>query len=229
MKTILIVEDDRRIAQNISRGLMEEGYQTEVAYEGYNGRDLALRQPFDLIILDINLPGLNGYEVCRNIRAEKPQVPIIMLTALGEIEDKVEGLERGADDYLVKPFDFRELSARIATCFRRADLLDKTVADEVLRIANLEVNISTKQVKRADIPIDLTAREFALLEYLVRNRGRVVSKMDLAEKVWSLNFDPGTNVVEVYINYLRKKIDRDFEPKLIHTRAGMGYVLKVES
>lgn len=228
MKTILIVEDDRRIAQNISRGLMEEGYQTEVAYEGYNGRDLALRQPFDLIILDINLPGLNGYEICRNVRAEKPHLPIIMLTALGEIEDKVEGLERGADDYLVKPFDFRELNARIAACFRRTDLLDKTVADEVLRIANLEINISTKQVKRGETPIDLTAREFALLEYLVRNRGRVVSKMDLAEKVWSLNFDPGTNVVEVYINYLRKKIDRDFEPKLIHTRAGMGYILKVE-
>ncbi|WP_138990776.1 response regulator transcription factor [Larkinella sp. C7] len=228
MKTILIVEDDRRIAQNISRGLMEEGYQTEVAYEGYNGRDLALRHPFDLIILDINLPGLNGYEICRNVRAEKPHLPIIMLTALGEIEDKVEGLERGADDYLVKPFDFRELNARIATCFRRADLIDKTVADEVLRIANLEINLSTKQVKRSNTPIDLTAREFALLEYLVRNRGRVVSKMDLAEKVWSLNFDPGTNVVEVYINYLRKKMDRDFEPKLIHTRAGMGYVLKVE-
>ncbi|GAB3893650.1 response regulator transcription factor [Larkinella knui] len=228
MKTILIVEDDRRIAQNISRGLMEEGYQTEVAYEGYNGRDLALRQPFDLVILDINLPGLNGYEICRNVRAEKPHLPIIMLTALGEIEDKVEGLERGADDYLVKPFDFRELNARIAACFRRVDLLDKRVADEVLRIANLEVNSSTKQVRRDNTPIDLTAREFALLEYLVRNRGRVVSKMDLAEKVWSLNFDPGTNVVEVYINYLRKKIDRDFEPKLIHTRAGMGYILKVE-
>ena len=228
MKTILIVEDDRRIAQNISRGLMEEGYQTEVAYEGYNGRDLALRKPFDLIILDINLPGLNGYEICRNVRAEKPHLPIIMLTALGEIEDKVEGLERGADDYLVKPFDFRELNARIAACFRRVDLLDKSVDDEVLRIANLEINISTKQVKRDEIPINLTAREFSLLEYLVRNRGRVVSKMDLAEKVWSLNFDPGTNVVEVYINYLRKKVDRDFEPKLIHTRAGMGYLLKVE-
>lgn len=228
MKTILIVEDDRRIAQNISRGLMEEGYQTEVAYEGYNGRDLALQKPFDLIILDINLPGLNGYEICRNVRAEKPHLPIIMLTALGEIEDKVEGLQRGADDYLVKPFDFRELNARIAACFRRQELLDKSVVDEILRIANLEINVSTKQVKRNNTPIDLTAREFALLEYLVRNRGRVVSKMDLAEKVWSLNFDPGTNVVEVYINYLRKKIDRDFEPKLIHTRAGMGYVLKVE-
>ncbi|MGV3560392.1 response regulator transcription factor [Larkinella arboricola] len=228
MKSILIVEDDRRIAQNISRGLMEEGYQTEVAYEGYNGRDLALNKPFDLIILDINLPGLNGYEICRNVRAEKPYVPIIMLTALGEIEDKVEGLERGADDYLVKPFDFRELNARIAACFRRVDFLDKALNDEVLRIANLEINISTKQVRRDNTLIELTAREFALLEYLVRNRGRVVSKMDLAEKVWSLNFDPGTNVVEVYINYLRKKIDRDFEPKLIHTRAGMGYLLKAE-
>ncbi|MGA0559999.1 response regulator transcription factor [Larkinella sp. VNQ87] len=228
MKSILIVEDDRRIAQNISRGLTEEGYRTEVAYEGYNGRDLALRESFDLLILDINLPGLNGYEICRNVRAEKPHLPIIMLTALGEIEDKVEGLQRGADDYLVKPFDFRELNARIAACFRRLELLGNQATDEVLRIANLEINISTKQVRRDNIPIDLTAREFALLEYLARNRGRVVSKMDLAEKVWSLNFDPGTNVVEVYINYLRKKVDRDFDPKLIHTRAGMGYILKVD-
>ncbi|WP_128544424.1 response regulator transcription factor [Larkinella soli] len=228
MKRILIIEDDRRIAQNIGRGLAEEGYETEIAYEGYNGRDLALRQSFDLILLDINLPGLNGYEICRNIRAEKPQLPIIMLTALGEIEDKVEGLERGADDYIVKPFDFRELNARIATCLRRAEVLQRDAADEVLHIADLEVNVTTKQVKRGSTTIDLTAREFALLEYLLRNRGRVVSKIDLAEKVWSLNFDPGTNVVEVYINYLRKKIDRGFEPRLIHTRAGMGYVLKVE-
>jgi two-component system, OmpR family, copper resistance phosphate regulon response regulator CusR len=228
MKKILIIEDDLRIARNISRGLEEEGYGTEIAYEGYNGRDLALQQHFDLVILDINLPGLNGYEVCRNLRAEKPQLPIIMLTALGEIEDKVEGLERGADDYLVKPFDFRELNARIARCLRRAEQMTSPVAEEILRVADLEVNTTTKQVKRGHTTIDLTAREFALLEYLVRNRGRVVSKMDLAEKVWSLNFDPGTNVVEVYINYLRRKIDRAFEPKLIHTRAGMGYMIKAD-
>ena len=229
MKKILIIEDDRRIAQNISRGLQEEGYATEVVYEGLNGRQMALQPGVDLLILDINLPGLSGFEVCRSVRAEKPQLPIIMLTALGEIEDKVEGLGLGADDYLVKPFDFRELVARVATCFRRsAHTADRAVTEEVLQAANLTINVTTKNVSRGKVPIDLTAREFALLEYLMRNRGRVLSKIDIAETVWNLNFDPGTNVVEVYVNYLRKKIDRDFEPKLIHTRPGMGYVLKEE-
>ena len=228
MKKILIVEDDRRIAQNISRGLQEEGYTTDVVYEGINGRQMALQPGVDLLILDINLPGLSGFEVCRSVRAEKPKLPIILLTALGEIEDKVEGLALGADDYLVKPFDFRELVARVATCFRRSALEINPVAEEILQVANLTVNLTTKDVRRSGVTIDLTAREFALLEYLIRNRGRVLSKMDIAETVWSLNFDPGTNVVEVYVNYLRKKIDRDFEPKLIHTRPGMGYVLKEE-
>ncbi|GAB4027751.1 response regulator transcription factor [Spirosoma koreense] len=229
MKKILIIEDDRRIAQNISRGLQGEGYATEVVYEGLNGRQMALQPGVDLLILDINLPGLSGFEVCRSVRAEKPQLPIIMLTALGEIEDKVEGLSLGADDYLVKPFDFRELVARVATCFRRVvHSTERPISDEVWQVANLIVNLTTKEVLRGRVPIDLTAREFALLEYLMRNRGRVLSKMDIAETVWNLNFDPGTNVVEVYVNYLRKKIDKDFEPKLIHTRPGMGYVLKEE-
>lgn len=228
MKKILIIEDDRRIAQNISRGLREEGYATEVVYEGLNGRQMALQPGVDLLIVDINLPGLNGFEVCRSVRAEKPQLPIIMLTALGEIEDKVEGLALGADDYMVKPFDFRELVARVATCFRRSSLTTGSIPDEVWKVANLTVNLTTKEVCRDATLIDLTAREFALLEYLMRNRGRVVSKADIAETVWNLHFDPGTNVVEVYVNYLRKKIDRDFIPKLIHTRPGMGYVLKEE-
>ena len=228
MKKILIIEDDRRIAQNISRGLREEGYLTEVVYEGINGRQMALQAGFDLLILDLNLPGLSGFEVCRSVRAEKPHLPIIMLTALGEIEDKVEGLALGADDYLVKPFDFRELLARVAACFRRASLAQEPVAEEVWQVANLTVNLTTKDVRRNGVTIDLTAREFALLEYLMRNRGRVMPKMEIAENVWNLHFDPGTNVVEVYVNYLRKKIDRDFEPKLIHTRPGMGYVLKAE-
>ncbi|GAB3750771.1 response regulator transcription factor [Spirosoma pomorum] len=228
MRTILIVEDDRRIAQNISRGLREEGYATDVVYEGINGRQRALQPDIDLVILDINLPGLSGFEVCRSVRAERPQVPIIMLTALGEIEDKVEGLGLGADDYLVKPFDFRELIARVATCFRRTNTQQDLAPDDIGQVANLTVNFSTKEVRRDQSTIDLTAKEFALLEYLIRRRGRVVSKADLAESVWGLNFDPGTNVVEVYINYLRKKIDRDFNPKLIHTRPGMGYVLKEE-
>ncbi|GAB3691957.1 response regulator transcription factor [Spirosoma flavus] len=229
MKKILIIEDDRRIAQNISRGLQEEGYSTEVVYEGINGRQMALQPGVDLLILDINLPGLNGFEVCRSVRAEKPKLPIIMLTALGEIEDKVEGLSLGADDYLVKPFDFRELVARVATCFRRASHTAETSREEVWQVANLTVNVTTKEVKRNNTLIDLTAREFALLEYLMRNKGRVLSKADIAETVWNLNFDPGTNVVEVYVNYLRKKVDRDFEPKLIHTRPGLGYVLKEDA
>ncbi|GAB4039673.1 response regulator transcription factor [Spirosoma gilvum] len=229
MKKILIIEDDRRIAQNISRGLQEEGYATQVVYEGINGRQMALQPGIDLLILDINLPGLSGFEVCRSVRAEKPQLPIIMLTALGEVEDKVEGLALGADDYLVKPFDFRELLARVATCFRRSALSDNPAKQEIWQVANLSINLTTKEVRRGAIPIDLTAREFALLEYFMRNRGRVLSKADIAEAVWSLNFDPGTNVVEVYVNYLRKKVDRDFDPKLIHTRPGLGYVLKEEA
>ncbi|ARK09717.1 response regulator transcription factor [Fibrivirga algicola] len=228
MKKILIIEDDRRIAQNISRGLQQEGYATEVVYEGNNGKQLAMQPDVDLMILDLTLPGINGFEVCRSVRAARPHLPIIMLTALGEVDDKVEGLALGADDYMVKPFDFRELVARIATCFRRQALGPPTKDEEVLQVANLTVNTSLKEVRRNDVTIDLTAREFALLEYLMRNRGRVLPKMDIAEAVWGLNFDPGTNVVEVYINYLRKKIDRDFDPKLIHNRPGMGYVLKEE-
>lgn len=228
-KKILIVEDDRRIAQNISRGLLDEGYLTEVVYEGLNGRQAALNSAIDLLILDLNLPGLSGFEVCRSVRMERPHLPIIILSALGEIEDKVEGLALGADDYLVKPFDFRELIARVATCFRRSALTNNTVeAEEIWQVANLTVNATTKEVRRGDTLIDLTAREFALLEFMIRNKGRVLPKADIAETVWSLNFDPGTNVVEVYINYLRRKIDRDFDPKLIHTRPGMGYVLKEE-
>lgn len=226
MPTILIIEDDRRIAQNISRSLRDEGYATETAYEGYAGRQLAIDQPIDLLILDINLPGLNGYEVCRSVRAEKPELPIIMLTALGEIEDKVEGLSLGADDYLVKPFDLRELSARIAACLRRSAQRATAPREEIRQVADLVVNLSDKTVTRNSQPIDLTAREFTLLDCLLRNQGRVVSKADLSEQVWGLNFDSGTNVVEVYINYLRRKIDRDFTPKLIHTRPGFGYVLR---
>ncbi|SOD81739.1 response regulator transcription factor [Spirosoma fluviale] len=226
MRSILIIEDDRRIAQNISRSLRVLGYSTEVAYDGFTGRGLGLTGQYELIILDINLPDINGYEICRNLRAEHTTLPIIMLTAMGEIEDKVEGLECGADDYIVKPFDLRELSARVATCFRRSDLLVSSTGEEVLQLADLTLNTTSKIVQRQNTLIELTAKEFALLEYLMRNQGRVVSKIDLAEKVWNFNFDPGTNVVEVYINYLRKKIDREFTVKLIHTRPGLGYTLK---
>ena len=228
MKNILIVEDDRRIAQNIYRGLHAENFEAEIAYDGITGKNLALSKKFDLILLDVNLPGLKGYDVCQQIRVYKPSLPIIMLTAYGEIEDKVEGLNKGANDYIVKPFDFRELMARINAALRVSELNNPETENQVLRIADLELNIGTKEVIRAGKSIELTAKEFALLEYFLLHRGRVVSKMDLAEHVWHLNFDPGTNVVEVYINYLRKKIDKDFSTKLIHTRPGLGYIMKEE-
>jgi two-component system, OmpR family, copper resistance phosphate regulon response regulator CusR len=228
MKNILIVEDDRRIAQNIYRGLHAENFEAEIAYDGITGKNLALSKKFDLILLDVNLPGLKGYDVCQQIRVYKPSLPIIMLTAYGEVEDKVEGLNKGANDYIVKPFDFRELMARIYAALRVSELNNPETESQVLRIADLELNIGTKEVIRAGKSIELTAKEFALLEYFLLHRGRVVSKMDLAEHVWHLNFDPGTNVVEVYINYLRKKIDKDFSTKLIHTRPGLGYIMKEE-
>jgi DNA-binding response OmpR family regulator len=229
VKKILIVEDDRRIAQNINRGLVAEGFEVEVAYDGITGKQLALGKSFDLVLLDLNLPGMKGLEVCQQVRQYKPLLPIIMLTAYGEIEDKIEGLGKGADDYIIKPFDFRELYARIVAALRRSDMMtNATEKNHILRIADLELDTQRKLVTRNGKSIDLTAREFALLEYMLRNRGHVISKMDLAEHVWHLNFDPGTNVVEVYINYLRRKIDKDFGSKLIHTRPGLGYVLKEE-
>ncbi len=228
MKKILIVEDDRHIARNIGLGLEDEGYQTEIAFDGPDGQNKALLEGVDLVILDINLPGRNGLDVCRFLRQAKPHLPIIMLTALGEIKNKVEGLKLGADDYLVKPFDLRELIARVTTCFQRAKRLASPLDDEQLQVADLVVNVSSRNVYRQGQLIVLTAKEFGLLEQLVRNQGRIQSKTELTERVWNLHFDPGTNVVEVYINYLRKKIDRNFEPKLIHTRPGLGYVVQVE-
>ncbi|NBB20242.1 response regulator [Runella sp. CRIBMP] len=228
-KKILIVEDDSRIAQNISKGLREKGFETEIAYDGLIGSKIATAHHFDLVILDINLPSMNGYEVCKLIRQRDPNVPVLMLTALGEPDDKIEGFNVGADDYIVKPFDFRELLARVNVFLKRSQSDADNTGGNILRVADLEINTDTKIVVRANHAIDLTPKELALLEYLVRNKGRVVSKTDIAEKVWDMNFDSGTNVVEVYINFLRKKIDRDFDTKLIHTKSGMGYVLKEDS
>ena len=229
LKKILIVEDDSRIAQNISKGLREKGFDTEVAYDGLIGSKIASANHFDLIILDINLPSMNGYEVCKHIRQRNPNVPVLMLTALGEADDKIEGFNVGADDYIVKPFDFRELLARVNVFLKRSHSYTEPAGGNTLRVADLEINVDTKAVTRSGQTVDLTPKELALLEYLVRNKGRIVSKADIAEKVWDMNFDSGTNVVEVYINFLRKKIDRDFETKLIHTKSGMGYVLKEDA
>lgn len=222
--TILIVEDHVKMADSISSGLEENGFKTEVAYDGFIGKRLTDAKEYDLIILDVNLPQINGYELCAMIRAKNPSVPVIMLTALGSTEDKLLGFDKGADDYIVKPFEFRELLARIKALLKRS--FAETRSEQLLRVADLVIDLDSKSVRRGDTTIDLTAKEFALLEYLVRNKGRVVSKADIAEKIWNINFDTGTNVIEVYVNFLRKKIDKNFPVKLIHTHIGMGYILK---
>ena len=224
-KTILIIEDDLRIAQNIYRVLQSENFDAEIARDGLAGKKSALEGRFDLVLLDINLPGMNGFEVCRQVRHFKPTLPVIMLTAYGEVEDKVEGLGRGATDYIVKPFDFRELIARVNAALRLSGVGKSDARTRILSIADLQLNVDTKVVTRAGRFIGLTAKEFALLEYFLLNRGTIISKMDLAKNIWHLTFDPGTNFVEVYINYLRKKIDKGFDVKLIQTRPGLGYIL----
>lgn len=223
---ILLVEDEPKVASSIKNWLEEQLFVVEIAPDGAVGRHLAVTFEYDLILLDLNLPFVDGYEVCKSIRERHPQVPIIILTALGSIEKKLAGFDLGADDYLVKPFDLRELVMRIRAQLKRTISVQEPSGDEVLLVADLEVNTAFKTVTRAGQPIELTAKEYALLEYLVRKNGRVVSRIEIAEHVWDVNFDTGTNVVDVYINFLRRKIDRNFESKLIHTKQGMGYYLK---
>jgi two-component system copper resistance phosphate regulon response regulator CusR len=221
---ILVIEDEVNVAGFIRKGLEEQGHEISVAYDGETGLQLARQASFQLIILDVILPHLNGREVCRTLRQEGYQeVPILMLTALGTTEDVVLGLDAGADDYLKKPFQFSELLARIRALARRKSLRSE---GSFLRIGDLEMDLSRKTVRRAGRDISLTAREFTLLEYLVENQGRVVSRVDILEQVWEIDFDPGSNVIDVYINYLRKKIDKGFDHPLIHTVVGMGYVIK---
>jgi two-component system, OmpR family, copper resistance phosphate regulon response regulator CusR len=223
---LLLIEDEPKTVQSLRQGLEENGYSVDIAYDGLIGKQLALRNSYHLIISDIIMPGINGLELCRELRQGGNQTPILMLTALGTTDDKVVGLDAGADDYLVKPFEFKEFLARVRALTKRGGLVSQTA--QVLRFADLEVNMDAKTVYRAEKKIELTAREFNLLVYLIRNQGRVISKAEIAEQVWEIDFDSGTNIIEVYVNYLRKKIDRDFEIKLIHTQFGMGYVLKTE-
>lgn len=220
---ILVVEDEAKVADFLKKGLEENGYTVDLAYDGFIGEKLALRNDYDILILDVILPSINGIDLCKRIRDKKPSVPVLMLTALGTTDDKVAGFDAGADDYLVKPFEFQELLARIRALVKRSTGMVQTSA--LLRVADLELNLDKKLARRGTINIELTAKEFALLEYLMKNKGRVVSRADIAEKVWDITFDTGTNVVDVYINILRKKLDKDFDPKLIHTRIGLGYTL----
>jgi DNA-binding response OmpR family regulator len=208
-------------------GLEEQQYQVEIATDGDTGRLLFDNRNYDLILLDINLPGMNGYQLLQHIRGVNQQVPVLMLTALSSTEDKIEGFNSGADDYIVKPFDFAELVVRIRALIKRAQ--QAAPIGKSLRVNDLLINLDSKEVSRAGKPIQLTAKEFQLLEYMIRNKNRVVSRADIALNVWDIDFDTGTNVIDVYVNFLRKKIDRDYEQKLIHTQVGMGYVLKENS
>lgn len=218
---LLIVEDEQRLADILKKQLEEAGFNADIAYDGYVGKQLAEQKNYNLIILDINLPLINGYELCKEIRKTNKRTPIIMLTAFGTPDNKIAGFEAGADDYVVKPFDFRELLARINVFLRRSD--SSSAETEKLRLADLEMDLTTKKVTRAGKKIDLTAKESLLLETFLLNRDKLLSRDFIIEKVWGIDFDPTTNIIDVYVNYLRRKIDRDFQPKLIHTKFGFGF------
>ncbi|PUZ20281.1 DNA-binding response regulator, OmpR family, contains REC and winged-helix (wHTH) domain [Chitinophaga costaii] len=226
MHKLLVVEDEVKVANAVKQGLEENGFEVDVAYDGRMGKSLASNNDYDLVILDLNLPHANGYELCEVIRRKNSRVPIIMLTALGGVEDKMQAFELGADDYLVKPFDFRELLARIRVFLKRMGTDAPLNNQYKIVIADLEIDREKKEVRRGGNKIALTAKEYQLLEFLALHKGKVISKLTIAEKVWDINFDTGTNVIEVYMNFLRKKIDKDFDNKLLHTKTGMGYYLE---
>lgn len=221
---VLVVEDDPKLASFIQRGLAEQSFQVDVALDGRQGEIMARATPYDLVILDLMLPKRSGLDVCRELRATYPYLPILILTALDSSEDTVRGLNAGADDYLSKPFEFAVLLARVRALIRRSHASREQ--NGLLSCADLVLDTVSKSVRRGEVAISLTAREFALLEFLLMHHGRVVSRVEIIEHVWDTSFDSGTNVVDVYINFLRKKIDKPFTHKLIHTVTGMGYVLR---
>lgn len=224
MQSILIVEDDKRVANLLQAGLEENGYQTSIAYDGVMALRLFRANDFQLVVSDIVLPRMDGFELCREIRKIHAGVPILMLTALGTTDDKLDGFDAGADDYMVKPFDFRELIARIRALLKRQKEPNSLLQDSLI-CADLRIDLNRKEVWRGDVLLHLSPKEYKLLIYLVENAGRVIARTEIAEKVWETHFDTGTNFIDVYINYLRKKVDRDFDVKLIHTRPGMGFIL----
>ena len=219
---ILIVEDEPKVASFIKKGLQENHYEAEISYDGISAEKLSRLYKFDLFILDVIIPGIGGLELCTKLKKFNPDIPVLMLTALGTTDDKILGFDAGADDYLVKPFEFRELLARVKVLLKKSghqvNIGNKLIFDD------LELDLNRKVAIRSATTIELTAREFSLLEYFMRNAGRVLSRNDIAEKVWDAGFDFGTNVVDVYVNFLRKKIEKGYDKKLIHTKVGFGYV-----
>jgi heavy metal response regulator len=223
MMRLLVVEDERKVVAFVKKGLEEEGYVVDVAFDGSEGLSLALEREYQVIVLDINLPGLDGLTVLTKLREKRVTAPVLLLTVRATIEDKVLGLDQGADDYLAKPFAFRELVARIRALARRGAETESTE----LRIADLVLDPITRSASRGEQQIDLTTKEYNLLAYFMRNQGRVLSRTLIAENVWGYDFDTETNVIDVYVNYLRNKVDKDPELRLIHTVRGVGYVMKV--
>ncbi len=227
MCSILIIEDDQRLASLLQTGIEEAGHHALLAYDA----EMALRllksenKHINLVISDIILPGMNGIELCKRIRTEQPQIPILMLTALGTTDDKLEGFDAGADDYMTKPFDFRELLARIGVLLRRGGPSPALPYKAGVEYADLKLDLDKHECARGGVVIHLTPKEFALLQYLLENAERVVSRSDIQDNVWHTHFDTGTNFIDVYINYLRRKIDKDFPVKLIHTKPGIGFIL----
>ncbi|HEX2969015.1 MAG TPA: response regulator transcription factor [Bacteroidales bacterium] len=219
---ILIVEDEPKVASFIKKGLEENQYEAEIVYDGLSAERLASTYEYDLFILDIIIPGISGLDLCRKLKKQFPDRPVLMLSALGTTDDKIIGFDSGANDYLVKPFEFRELLARVKVLLKTSGR--QTTSDNKISSGELELDLDRKIAVREGKQIELTAKEFSLLEYFMRNSGRVLSRNDIAEKVWDASFDFGTNVVDVYVNFLRKKIDKGFDKKLIHTKVGFGYI-----
>lgn len=226
MFKIGLAEDDQKIAALIKTGLEEYGYAVTNIPDGQLALDTFSKNHFDLVILDVMMPGLNGIALCKQLRTENKSLPILMLSALGAIDDKVTGLNSGADDYLVKPFHFKELLARIEALLRRHQPQTTNVDSQILSYDDITLNTYSKEVERAGIPITLTAKEFTLLELFLRNPNRLLSRQYIAENAWDINFDTGTNVIDVYVNFLRNKIEKGFAKKIIHTKINMGYILK---
>ncbi|MDQ6672377.1 MAG: response regulator transcription factor [Chloroflexota bacterium] len=221
---ILVVEDEHKLASVLKRGLEEHGYAVDAAYDGEDGLALATAEPYDLIVLDIMLPGLDGLSLCNQLRVQKMHMPILMLTARDAVDDRVAGLDSGADDYLTKPFAFRELLARIRALLRRDGL---SARDPILKIGDLQIDTVSHEVRRSGKLIDLTSKEYAILEYFARNPNRVLTRTQIAEHVWDFDFVSMSNVIDVYIGYLRRKLSDDSEPRLLRTIRGTGYQLRV--
>ena len=225
---ILVIEDEKNLNDIIVKRLILEKYGVDTCFNGNDALEYIFSTEYDVIVSDIMLPGIDGFEILKRIREKGIKTPVLLLTALDGIEDRVKGLDYGADDYLVKPFAFDELMARIRVLLRRNSTNGNFNASNVFSIANLRVNCNSHDVFRDDVPIKLSTREFTILEYMIRNKERVLSREQIEQHIWNYDYEGGTNVIDVYIRYLRKKIDKDFEPKLIHTVRGIGYVLKVE-